>query len=163
MRKIELNLSNKKEVKERECVEGIPVKLFEHLNQIKMINTLYLDIDSYIDCKKEFIREIDKKIASYKAQDINRKKYKDDNINQIETIEKLVISKLKCYYCKCRMKIFYNKVREPTQWTLDRIDNRLPHQNDNVIICCLDCNLKRRTRDKDKFLFTKQLKIVKEL
>ena len=163
MRKVEIKFSNKEDIKERECVEAIPVKYFEYFNQIKMINTLYLDINTNIEYKREFIREIDKKINSYKNQDINKKKYKDDNISRVEAIEKLVISKLKCYYCKCKMQIFYNKVREPTQWTLDRINNKLPHQNDNVIVCCLDCNLKRRTRDKDKFLFTKQLKIVKEL
>ena len=60
------------------------------------------------------------------------------------------------------MKIFYQIARDLEQWTLDRIDNAKPHQNDNVIICCLDCNLKRKTINKDKFLFTKQLKIVKQ-
>ena len=73
----------------------------------------------------------------------------------------MVASKLKCYYCKCNMQIFYFKVRAMNQWTLDRIDNDLPHSNDNVIISCLKCNLERRRQNKDKFLFTKQLKINK--
>ena len=55
------------------------------------------------------MREIDKKIASYKAQDINKSKYKDNNITQEETIEKLVISKLKCYYCVQKVVLFYKK------------------------------------------------------
>lgn len=161
MRKIEIK-KNKEGERERECMDKIPERLFEYFNQIKMVNKIYLDIDSNIEYKKEFLREIDKKIASYRVQDINKKKYRENNINQKETIEKLVVSKLKCYYCKCKMKIFYQMARDLEQWTLDRIDNAKPHQNDNVIVCCLDCNLKRKTINKDKFLFTKQLKIVKQ-
>ena len=28
------------------------------------------------------------------------------------------------------------------QWTLDRIDNNIGHSKENVVICCLKCNLK---------------------
>jgi hypothetical protein len=51
-------------------------------------------------------------------------------------------------------------VRENKQWTLDRIDNNLGHNEDNVVIACLECNLKRRRTNQSKFLFTKQLKIT---
>ena len=54
-------------------------------------------------------------------------------------------------------------VREPFQWTLDRIDNDDNHNKDNVVIACLDCNLKRRRRDADKFYFTKNLTIKKDI
>jgi len=142
----------------RECMENIPQLSF--IEQKTMINQLYLESD--FDYKKELLREIDKKIASYKTQDINKNKYKSDNINQDETIEKLVISKLKCYYCNQNVFLFYNKVRDMSQWTLDRIDNSINHSKENVVISCLRCNLQRRCQDKDKFLFTKQLKIVKD-
>ena len=145
----------------RDCMDYISDELFKTNKQITLINKLYLNIDADIEYKKECLREIDKKIASYKSQDINKNKYQNNNISQEQTIEKLVASKLKCYYCKCNMFIFYNKVRDLEQWTLDRIDNDLPHSNDNVVISCLRCNLQRRKQDKDKFLFTKQLKIVK--
>jgi hypothetical protein len=45
---------------------------------------------------------------------------------------------------------------------LDRINNDLGHNNDNVVISCLECNLKRRKKSKDSFLFTKQLKINRQ-
>jgi len=52
-------------------------------------------------------------------------------------------------------------VREPLQWSLDRLDNDNSHTKDNTVIACLDCNLKRRRRDADKFYFTKNLTIKK--
>ena len=152
-----------KQENNRDCMSNIPSKLFKYKNQIRLINRIYLENNEIIEYKKELIREIEKKISSYKAQDINKKKYLENNITVEETLEKLVESKLYCYYCKCKLKIFYDIVRDSQQWTLDRIDNNLPHQNDNVIISCLKCNLQRRKIDKDKFLFTKQLKIVKEV
>jgi hypothetical protein len=153
--------NNRNIIATRDCMQNIPDKLFEIKNQIILINKIYLDFDN-IEYRKECLKEVDKKIASYKTQDINKNKYDDNNITQEQVIEKLVSSKLKCYYCKCNMVIFYNKVRDLEQWTLDRIDNDLPHSNDNVIVSCLRCNLQRRCQNKDKFLFTKQLKIVKE-
>ena len=59
------------------------------------------------------------------------------------------------------MKLLYNTTRDPNQWTLDREDNSIGHNNDNLIICCLSCNLKRRKTEKDKFLFTKKMKLIK--
>ena len=135
------NPNNSTIIAVRECMQNLPDEVFTYQYQVKLINRLYLDIESNIEYKKECLREIDKKIASYKTQDINKNKYDDNNITQEQTIEKLVCSKLKCYYCKCKMLIFYNKVRDMEQWTLDRIDNNLPHSEQNVIICCLRCNL----------------------
>jgi len=151
-------------VAERDCMQKLSDFVFENSFQVQIINKLYLDLDHKdleIEYKKELLKEIDKKITSYKTQDVNKNKYDDNNITQEETIEKLVASKLKCYYCRCNMKLFYKKVRDVEQWTLDRIDNDLPHQDNNVIVACLKCNLQRRRQNKDKFLFTKQLKIIK--
>jgi len=159
---IKANNPGKKIVAVRDCMQDMPATLFETKIQIPLINKLYLDLTQDFSYKKELLREIDKKIASYKNQDINKNKYTDNNITQEQVIEKLVTSKLKCYYCSCNMLIFYNKVRDIEQWTLDRINNDLSHTNENVVVCCLQCNLQRRCQNKDKFLFTKQLKIIKK-
>ena len=76
-------------------------------------------------------------------------------------MQKLIECELKCYYCKSEMKVLYDISRQMTQWSVDRIDNDKGHNNDNFYIACLDCNLKRRRRSDDKFLFTKQMKLVK--
>ena len=73
----------------------------------------------------------------------------------------MVECELKCYYCKNEMSVLYNISREMKQWTVDRINNDLGHNVDNYYLACLECNLKRRRRSDDKFLFTKQMKLVK--
>lgn len=132
----------------------------EHKEQLNMINQFYLD--DKCDNDSLLKREIQKKINSYKYQDINKEIYNELLLISLkDVIEKLVASKLKCYYCSCNVLILYKDVRADNQWTLDRIDNELCHSNENTIISCLKCNLQRRTRDMNKFLFTKNLKINK--
>ena len=107
-------------------------------------------------------KELERKIKSYKTQDIKKNKLNEEKLIKIdECIDKLVLSKMKCYYCKENMLLVYENVREPKQWTLDRIDNSIGHYTDNVVISCLDCNLKRRNTNMKKFLFTKKLSLTK--
>jgi len=126
--------------------------------QVDMINKLYQDLD--FEYSKICKSEINKKLQGYKSQDVKKNK-NDSLITFEETIEKLVVCKLKCFFCKKKMYILYPNVREPLQWTFDRIDNSLGHSKDNVEACCLACNLKRRLTNKEKFKFTTQLKIKK--
>ena len=105
-------------------------------------------------------RELIKKIAGYKGQDIKKEIYdKDSLITLEEVIEKLVSTKLRCFYCSCKILLLYKNVREPTQWTLDRKNNDLGHSCDNTLVACLKCNLQRRVTSMEKFDFTKKLKI----
>ena len=126
------------------------------------INQLFLD--EQFDGRSEIERELKKKLNSYKTQDKRKKRFNIKLfISLFSLIEKVVISKLKCHYCKNDVVILYNHERYPKQWTLDRINNDLPHNTDNVVIACLKCNLERRTRDDKKFLFSKQMKIIKKI
>lgn len=137
-------------------------KEYSYDEQINIINDLYYDISLNREIIKFTIKEIENKINSYKQQDIKKNIY-DINllIKYPEVIEKLFNSKLKCEYCCDEVKIIYRISRDNKQWTLDRINNNLCHSNINTIICCLHCNLKRRLIDKDKFEFTKKMKIIK--
>tara|TARA_B100001093_G_C26587618_1_gene910085 strand:+ start:35 stop:532 length:498 start_codon:yes stop_codon:yes gene_type:complete len=131
-----------------------------HQEQIKLINKFYMNEKNNMDT--DLIREIKLKLNSYKNQDIKKNIYNQDKLITIEEIvEKLVISKLSCYYCKKNVKILFVKVRDDYQWTLDRIDNSICHNNNNTVICCLKCNLERRIQNSNNFKFTKQLKIKK--
>ena len=166
-------------IKKRKEVEkwDMPSELYLEEIQYDIVSSVYNNVahDNWIKynyiCNnyitnpihlKILIGQIDKKIASYKQQDVIKKRYNDTQfITLAEVIHKLHDCKLQCYYCTNKLFILYEMSREQKQWTLDRINNDIGHNNDNVLISCLECNLKRRKTNKDAFLFTKQLKIIK--
>ena len=125
------------------------------------INSLYLSGVCSVH-NQLFISSLDKKISGYKNQDVKKGIHDSKTlITREELLEKLVASKLKCYYCSTTVKILYSMARDPVQWSLDRIDNDVSHTQENTVIACLDCNLKRRRRDANKFHFSKNLTIAK--
>ena len=142
---------------------------FEYNNQFKLVNDILNkqtnneNIES-LNVKKIMIQEITKKISGYKQQDIIKKKLDITNFITFESvIEKMIECELKCRYCNEYMNILYDIKRELKQWSVDRIDNDLGHNINNFHLACLDCNLKRRRRTDENFLFTKQLNIVKKM
>ncbi len=142
--------------------------LFEtQLELLKQINDI---INNNNSNKKIFnkhqqliVSHIKSKICSYKHQDILKKKLNEaDFVSFNDVITLLIDSNMKCYYCACETYLLYEIVREMKQWSLDRINNDIGHNNNNLVICCLECNLKRRRTNKDAFFFTKNLKITKK-
>ena len=156
--------------KEKEKRKGVsfPADWLDHTFQ-KIWLTETGDADADADTDTDVIRcldrELERKIASYKYQDkqkISGSADADADLNLAKVKEMLSTSELLCFYCRCEVYVFYEIAREDRQWTLDRIDNNKGHVVDNVVISCLACNLKRRcTRHRD-FLFTKQLKVIKD-
>tara|TARA_X000000368_G_scaffold195191_1_gene154093 strand:+ start:1409 stop:1942 length:534 start_codon:yes stop_codon:yes gene_type:complete len=128
--------------------------------QQDIVNKLYLEEFE----KKQFLMNmIKKKLSSYKQQDIKNCIYGEKFFIPLEdTVQKLVECKMKCYYCNKNMVLLYKEIKDPIQWTLDRIDNTMGHNTDNVVISCLQCNLKRRNTNMKKFLFTKNLVLIKK-
>tara|TARA_A100001011_G_scaffold378823_1_gene444038 strand:+ start:597 stop:1259 length:663 start_codon:yes stop_codon:yes gene_type:complete len=140
---------------------NFPDIYYRSKTQRELINKIYTK--EHFDKDSNIVSLLKKKISSYRQQDRHKKILRKESsiITLDETIEKLVASKLKCHYCKSKVRILYKKVRDKHQWTLDRIDNSIGHNRENVVIACLECNLKRRTTEMDRFTFTKQLKITK--
>ena len=134
--------------------------LYNNKNHMDYIIKTYMNIS--FEEQKCTEQNIKKKLSSYRAQDIKKNRWNIDKfITFNECIEKLLVCKLNCYYCKNKLLLFYKNIKEPMQWTLDRFDNNLGHYNDNVCISCLKCNLQRRVKNSDHFKFTKQLIIQK--
>ena len=108
-------------------------------------------------CLKHIIREIDTKRKAYIYQDKNHEIYDPRfTITTDRIVELLVSSELLCYYCREICQIAYKEAMCRRQWTLDRIDNNYGHNDTNVVIACLDCNLKRGTMDSERFRQGKQ-------
>ena len=108
-------------------------------------------------------KELQKKLTSYMAQDKKKDRYDENtfiSLNQL--LEKLVESQMNCFYCKSNILLLYQNFREPIQWTLERIDNNIQHDLNNIEICCLKCNLQRRNQNSDAFKLSKQMKIIKK-
>jgi hypothetical protein len=132
-----------------------------HAYQLDMLKKLYIlgNADHYTSL---FLSELNMKIQGYKGQDIKKGIHAETTLIQLEEVlEKLVGSQLSCCYCAAPIFILYQNVRDPMQWTLDRLDNALGHTRANTCISCLKCNLQRRLMHVDKFTFTKKLKIQK--
>lgn len=112
---------------------------------------------------KLILQQIQQKINGYRGQDIE-KNILDESIliNVQQVLDLMVKTENICYYCKKQVAVLYENVREPTQWTLDRIDNKHGHNHNNVLLACLNCNLRRRTMHTERYVFTKQLNIVKQ-
>lgn len=114
------------------------------------------------DIQEEIRRQIHYKINSYKGQDVKKGLLLESDFVDYDYVLNLLIEKnLKCFYCRCDVLLLYNYVRENKQWTLERIDNKIGHNRGNVEIACLLCNLRRRTMYHERYVFTKQLCVVK--
>ena len=102
------------------------------------------------------------KQSGYRSQDTLKGFYDPDRFVQIPDIVALLIeSNLSCFYCRKWTTLFYENVREPRQWSLERLSNKDGHNRENVVIACLECNMRRRTMYYERYIATKQLKVNK--
>jgi hypothetical protein len=147
--------------KERASMKDISGELvFSIPEQIQCIMKLYGGCD--FQYKGVYVSELKKKLSGYKQQDIKKKKYNEELfITYDDLIEKMIVSKHRCFYCRKLCKVLFKDLRDPEQWTLERKDNSIGHTTDNVEICCYKCNIKRGTKNSDAFKFAKQMKIIK--
>jgi hypothetical protein len=88
---------------------------------------------------------IARKIQKYKFQDKNNKKLinftiTDDYVSVDDVKQLLINQENKCYVCYDTVVTKEWQSRCLYQFTLDRIDEKLPHNKNNVLICCYYCN-----------------------
>lgn len=134
--------------------QELQISYIHQLSQTEVIDTT--------PCKL-IMQHIAKKISGYKSQDIKKSLYEPDKIVDIPYVLKtLENAENICYYCKNIVQVLYENVREPLQWTLDRINNDIGHNKNNVVIACLQCNIGRKTMHQERYAFTKQLVIKKK-
>jgi hypothetical protein len=156
----------KNEIKKREIMNKYNVNpiFLNYEKQMQMIKEIYCKSNQHENNQVKTIlhQEIERKISSYKQQDLLKNKYNEALFIDIECVlKKLIDTNMQCFYCNCPILVLYEIVRELTQWSVDRINNDEGHNKDNFVIACLNCNIKRRTTNSKKFLFTKQLNLVK--
>ena len=149
-----------KEVKENKIRKSTVHISSEKMNLDSQLSLLHDHLFKQID--KNIVSQVMSKLGSYKQQDIEKKIYDPTRLVLLKEVFELLEScQLSCYYCSQQLYLLYSNVREKRQWTLDRIDNSKGHNKDNVLIACLECNLKRRNQNKNAFLFTKNMVITR--
>jgi len=139
---------------------------YNYDEQLRVIDIFNCQIptDGSTPLEECMIQELQKKISGYKAQDVHKKLFDPEKIVDLnDVIQLLQDSKMICFYCNSHVHVLYEIVREVNQWTLDRVNNSLGHNRDNVIIACLKCNLNRRTMYHERYVFTRQFTLVKKL
>lgn len=141
-------------------------------NQITILNELFLDNGNNGDnnCEpnlatvdhKKYRQCITRKLTGYRAQDVANQIFDPRWFVEMEDVlELLVVSKLKCHYCRTNCAISYSKPLFDRQWTLDRLCNDQGHNRGNVVMACLKCNLHRGMKSSDKYKLGKQMKFIK--
>lgn len=132
------------------------------LNELVQMIPIPSEVNGYSESKKLLVSQLSQKLSGYKSQDMEKKKYSEKEFIQPHQLFNLLKeSKMECCYCHEPMNMLYEHVREPKQWSLDRIDNDKGHNHDNVCISCLSCNLKRKTIHYPRFFQSKHMVFVK--
>ena len=154
---------------ERKTVQG---SVHSYYEQQSIINQMYItECSEYSTEEKVYANEIKKKINGYISQDKKKvanpkRRYvhnEEDELTFDIVLEKLMLTKLICFYCRTYVVVIYKDKLDKRQWTLDRIDNTVQHSGANCVISCLECNMKRRTQNCKRFKESKQiLNIIKE-
>ena len=143
---------------------NIQTQYYDPLLQWNCLFNLNYDDSNILEenVRNQAKKQIILKISGYRSQDVKNNFFDITKFVNLEYVmELLEKSQMKCYYCKEITKVLYEHVREPRQWTLDRIENNQGHNISNVMIACLQCNLRRRCMYHERYVFTKQLKIVR--
>jgi 5-methylcytosine-specific restriction endonuclease McrA len=131
------------------------ILLKEHIADISLgVSTTDTDNARFVSY---ILREIDTKRKAYIYQDKHHEIYDTRfSITTDRIVELLVAAELLCFYCREICQVTYKEAMCRRQWTLDRTDNNYGHNDANVVIACLDCNLKRGTMDAERFRQGKQ-------
>ena len=161
MKKIDLmSLQKEKKKKIETNTWGLNEEELSYKTQLDILKNIYSSdknkLNSFI------ISHIKTKISSYKQQDMLKNMFLEPEFVTFEhVIDLLNACDLKCHYCSCETYLLYEFVREMKQWSLDRINNDIGHNKHNLVMACLECNLKRRRTNKDAFFMTKNLTITR--
>ena len=146
-------------IEKLESTEGETI-VFDHVLMIGDATKSTVGAPLIVGAKVEAL--ILKQMRDRKVIIFKKKLNEEQFVTFEEVVELLKICGLTCHYCSEHVFILYEKVRETKQWSLDRINNDIGHNNKNLVIACLECNLKRRRTNKDAFMFTKNMVIIKE-
>lgn len=161
MKKINFNVKNSERKLNKNTKKIVDETIIIEQNNI--LHRIYLD-DEKLEHKQVYISELKKKWQGYKQQDKRHSIYHEKYFIDFDSmIDKMVASKMKCFYCDVACLFIYSESYENSQWTLDRIDNNKGHTCENTVISCLQCNLARGNIDHERFKESKKICIIRKI
>jgi hypothetical protein len=85
---------------------------------------------------------VSNKLTAHRSQDLkhNRQYKEEDYINSEWIKERLIKCSNRCEICQHELKLAGYEFRDPKQWSVDRIDNKIAHIMSNCHITCWNCN-----------------------
>jgi hypothetical protein len=147
---------------EQWCFEECDLTNEKQLEYINQIVEGKINVENQKSCDV-IIKQLKRKIVGYRSQDVVNKKLNRETLVDLETVLKLLYKcENKCYYCQNSCLVLYEYVRDRKQWSLERKDNSIGHNKGNLDIACLECNVRRKTMNQERYVFTKQMSIVKK-
>ena len=159
-------MENPEHVSTRDKTANVPAAMLTPQAELEALRLIYMECAYRAPASKSYLekgvplikKEVASKRSGYAAQDKKKGIFDADSvISADECVAKLISCNLNCWYCKKGTKILYSTVRDPSQWSLDRLNNDLGHTDDNTVVSCLECNLKRRRQSADKFKLGKSI------
>ena len=137
---------------------------FTHETQLALLDQLYLESTPSSPELAIIMQQLHAKRQGYKQQDVEKGLLDTDRFIETHQIVALLHAcRLCCFYCKEPARLVYETVRDPKQWSLERIDNAYGHNAGNVEIACLSCNVRRRTIYHERYIATKQMAHIVKL
>jgi hypothetical protein len=94
--------------------------------------------------EKEFIKNIENKIKGHLKYDEEKGLKSDISVDKVLKLwEK---QNGECLICNCNMKTINYKANDEEQFSIDRVDSRLGHTDNNIQLLCLNCNRSKKNR-----------------
>ena len=114
--------------------------LYVALTRTRCLDEVYIAEGLRVTMKKDYIL---KKLQGYKKQDADRGfAWEDeDYCSANDILKKSDAQNHKCYICGNVMRIVNKNFYHAQNWTLDRLDNSLPHLRENTVLSCECCNV----------------------
>jgi hypothetical protein len=141
--------------------DGLDVDSISEAEQISFANKLFLGEDfEHSECIRSGLMS---KLRAYKSQDRRNSVYDVEHFVSMERlVELLVTSRLRCCHCSSFVPLLYDKPNDRSQWTLDRVCNDQGHNDKNVRVACLGCNVRRGDMNIEKFQAGRIVKVTKK-
>lgn len=159
-----------------EKIDELPSWVTDIQYQYELVDSILHDMENgtkweslYTRCLSRvqaewILRQLEQKMDGYIRQDKEKAEKREkreqrkntsfvihESISLYEALKKVRDEEYRCHYCRELVRLVYRTTRDKEQWTLDRVDNERGHDEQNLVVACYACNIRRRKQSYRKF------------